>query len=631
MLKKLEQKIDILFIDAAHTFVGIFTDFFFLGKISKSGGGFLLFHNYSKKFPGKNPHWYRKRGKGQGWSDLTGHPAFKTQDTTKITTGAFATRFCAYMGHSTLALMGIDLKYVEILPEAEKTEGVGLVMAKTPDQNPNYFFDSYQKAGDKYNIPNPDVHNNELHIQSFRLIPMDFALTGQKATIYNTNPNSLLEDEKVFELRSIADLLVPHKLGAVVVPTTQFEIEAILDNFDIWSEPGFEPLWREDQDNRCGLVFMFNNDQSKQYEASIREKFAATKMSRFFSYLGFEYLGLEAEDDLYQRDYTKKVGTQGYKSGPNNQFFRTMQAARDLGHYVFQMETDCVPMRRGWLSALRTMLAQEPQFWILGSLYHGVETLSPAFKNHINGNAIYATGDVSFQAFLDNFWEPRTRQMVADVDRRLAYDCILEKIFTEQGESDPEVKALLAKHSDKFRTNEYLLNISGKRDLEDLSPTYRRDVLKKFPDAHILHNRTAQNRTVAEVAVRQAARLEVQKFPRLLMFDMTATGDGTATGEVKANLFGSWPDDRILQVARRGNGLVLVRPGGKGKWLQNAVSEAEALAAIQSFAPEALLYRPVPNVPHLHAFAMETIRNSDLPLATWMIRTSSSTKTTCDL
>lgn len=570
------------------------------------------------------PHWYKNRGKSQGWTDLSNTPAFRTSDTTKITTGAFATRFAAHMGHDVLALMGIDLKYVEILPEAEATEGVGLVMKETPKSNPNYFFDSYQQAGDKYNVPNPDVHGNELHIQSFRLVKKDFESFGQKTQIYNTNPNSLLEDEKVFELRSIDRLLIPHDLAAVVVPTTEFEIDALLANFDIWNIPDYSPRSATDIDNRCALIFMFNNRNSEQYETAIRQKFLDTGMERHFSYLGFEYLDLEGDDDLYERDYKRKVGEQGFKSGPNNQFFKTMQRARGLGRYVFQMETDCVPLRRGWLTELRRLLANSDPAWIIGSLYHGVETLSPSFKNHLNGNAIYAVGDPGFQNFLDTFWEPRTRQMVRDVDRRLAYDCILDKIFTEQKESDPEVQALLADHRDKFRPTEFILNISGKRDLEELSPNYRTLLLEKFTTAFILHNRTAQKWVADQAAASQTPTMSSHPVPidhpRLLIIDMTPMGNGTATGEVKSNLLGGWPQERLLQVAANGNdGFALVRPNGAGGYDVTPTPHEEMLAALEAFRPEIVLYRPLVDKPYLHDFAMSYLDQTDVPLVTWLM------------
>lgn len=579
------------------------------------------------------PHWYENRAQAQGWANLSQHPAFKTSDTSKITTGAFATRFAAYLGHDTVALMGIDLKYVEIIKEAEKTEGVGLVMRETPDSNPNYFFDSYQQAGDKYNIPNPDVHDNKLHIQSFQLIPNDFAQFGQHTKIVNTNPKSLLEAEKIFPLVPIDEVLTPHKMAAIVVPTTRFEIKAILANFDIWASAQYAPLERGDRDNRTALVFMFNNDSAKQHEAEIRARFDTTQMMRFFSGIQFEYLGLEDDLDKYERDYSKKVGDHGYKSGPNNQFFRTMYAAQDLGHYIFQMETDCVPLRAGWLTALRQHVADVPDFWVLGSAYHGVETLSPAFKDHINGNAIYAVGDPAFQGFVKTFWEPRTHAMVKGQDKRLAYDCILEKVFTEEKDNDPEVATLIKEHGEMFRFTEYVLNISGKADLTDLLPNYETDLVLRYRSAYILHNRTAQER-VAERIPTYVATLpgisahanpgafasNANAVPRLLILDMTAMGNGTATGEVKSNLFREWPADRLLQVASpTPDVLSLVRAIPEGGYNETRCEIDAVLSVIRGFAPDMILYRPLPDRTRLHALAMAVIDDLDLPLVTWVM------------
>jgi glycosyltransferase involved in cell wall biosynthesis len=556
------------------------------------------------------PHWYHKRGKEQGWSDLTTAPAFLTKDTTKVTTGSFATRFASYMGHTTLALMGIDLRYVEVLPEAESTGGIGLVIRETPRINPNYFFDGYQQTGDRYNIPNPKSHDDALHIQSFRLIKEDFVRNGLAVQILNVNPTSLLEHEKVFPLQSIDELLTPHELAAVVVPATKGDIDAILSNFEIWNDPRYSPLDTGETDNRCALVFAFNNRDAEGYERTIREKFASTGTRRYFSRIVFHYLGLDGEADRYERSYSERIGEQGYKAGPNNQFFLTISRTRNLGRYVFHMETDCVPLRRGWLSQLRRIAADAAGFWVMGSTYRGIETLSPSFRNHLNGNAIYAVGDPAFQEFVSSFWEPRTRRMVAEVDRRLAYDCILEKTFTEQRDTDPEVRQVFEKHRGKFRVTEYILNISGKRDLEELSSNYREELLQRFPDAYILHNRTAQQRTAGDVP----------SFPRLLIIDMTAMGNSSATGELKANLLRDWPRDRLLQIASPGNSrFSLVRPSSEGDFIATEASEAQVHAAVAGFFPELILYRPVSDLAHLHALAIQVIKQNDSPLVTWIM------------
>ena len=164
------------------------------------------------------PYLFELRGRGQGW-DPVDHPAFRTADQNKITTGAYALRFAAWLGHDRLGVAGVDLRYVEILPEAERTEGVGLKMRATPTSNPNYFFDDYQRAGDTYNIPNPDQHDNRLHIDSFRVLMQDFAANGVPARLVNTNPDSVLEQEKVMPLWPMERLLAPAGLAAVAVPT----------------------------------------------------------------------------------------------------------------------------------------------------------------------------------------------------------------------------------------------------------------------------------------------------------------------------------------------------------------------------------------------------------------------------
>lgn len=153
------------------------------------------------------PYWHRMRGKAMGLPPLFEHPAFKCSNTSKITTGAYAVRFMAYKGYANVALMGIDLKYIERLPEAETTSGIGLVMRETPKENPNYFFNDYQRAGDRYNIPNPDVHAGDLHPVSFEVVRQDFVSNKVRCTVVNTNPNSLLAERGIFPLADLDTLL----------------------------------------------------------------------------------------------------------------------------------------------------------------------------------------------------------------------------------------------------------------------------------------------------------------------------------------------------------------------------------------------------------------------------------------
>ena len=53
-------------------------------------------------------------------------------------------------------------------------------MPRTPDHNPNYFFDDYQRAGDQFNVPNPDAHGGDLHLASFRALRDDLAASDTR-------------------------------------------------------------------------------------------------------------------------------------------------------------------------------------------------------------------------------------------------------------------------------------------------------------------------------------------------------------------------------------------------------------------------------------------------------------------
>jgi len=53
-----------------------------------------------------------------------------------------------------VSILGMDNDYVEFLPECKKLEDGTLEITETPKDNPNYFFNDYQRKGDIYNVPN---------------------------------------------------------------------------------------------------------------------------------------------------------------------------------------------------------------------------------------------------------------------------------------------------------------------------------------------------------------------------------------------------------------------------------------------------------------------------------------------
>lgn len=72
-------------------------------------------------------------------------------------TGANSCQSGICMGYKKIILLGADCNYVEVVEGATGFKANGkwpqLKMDKTPDNNPNYFFDDYQQKGDVYNYP----------------------------------------------------------------------------------------------------------------------------------------------------------------------------------------------------------------------------------------------------------------------------------------------------------------------------------------------------------------------------------------------------------------------------------------------------------------------------------------------
>ena len=101
-----------------------------------------------------------------------------------------------------------------------------------------------------------------------------------------------------------------------------------------------------------------------------------------------------------------------------------------------------------------------------------------------------------------------------------------------------------------------------------------------------------------------------QKYPKIAIFDLTAIGDYSATGQIKRNLFADWPQENILGISgANGNNVKIL----KNKKRVNFPLE-DAFAEISLFNPDLIFYRPVPENQALHDFSMQIIKTLDLSL-----------------
>ncbi|HWK14965.1 MAG TPA: FkbM family methyltransferase [Rhizobiaceae bacterium] len=316
-------------------------------------------------------------------------------------------------------------------------------------------------------------------------------------------------DESIFTVQNTAATVStkaePRKslLGAVVIPSNSSEVPQILANFALWATPGFAPCIVEPQ-SKARLIISFNNDTAQAAELQLQAAFEKAGLERYFSSLSFVYCDLYGDKDRYERDYSKAVGQDGFKAGPNNQFFETLRLARGMGPYIFLMEADCVPIRPDWLSRLGHIVSEGDSFWIMGSAYRGAGTLDDQFRRHINGNAIYNVEDPEFIAFIQDWWRPKLASIIAEADKRIAYDCALELAFAKPWREDRDGWEKWKQVAHEFRFTTYIQNISGNVDINQPRADLVSSLLKD-PETYVVHNRK-----VAEAA---AAKLKAgEKF-----------------------------------------------------------------------------------------------------------------------
>ena len=99
-----------------------------------------------------------------------------------------------------------------------------------------------------------------------------------------------------------------------------------------------------------------------------------------------------------------------------------MQFAARFGGWTMQLELDCLPVEADWLDATQRVIDGGTRSWVIGTLFGGRNGMDRAFQNHLNGNALYKTGDPEFQTFLSNIWLPSITKLSRHWPN-LAYDC----------------------------------------------------------------------------------------------------------------------------------------------------------------------------------------------------------------
>ena len=211
-------------------------------------------------------------------------------------------------------------------------------------------------------------------------------------------------------------------LRCVAIPLVRRDIGPNLEKaLALWSDDRFFPRLNS-QVPRPHLMVMVNNASSEQL-ARVEAMFQAQpRLMTCFSGFSAHSADLKGDRDTYIRSPLIGCGVYGTRAGPSFLFLRTLQQAGGHGGFTLQIELDCLPVQAGWIEATQHAIDDHASAWVIGSLYAGTGEVDADTQSHLNGNALYRTGDGRFRSFLHELWLPR---LLEQTQRRpnLAYDC----------------------------------------------------------------------------------------------------------------------------------------------------------------------------------------------------------------
>jgi len=98
----------------------------------------------------------------------------------------------------------MDCNYKEFIPECVELNDGSLKIIKTPTDNPNYYFPSYQRKGDLYQKPNTERVHKQSWYDVRNIFLLFNTLMQKNIGIVNYNCNDTLDC--FFERKSVEDL-----------------------------------------------------------------------------------------------------------------------------------------------------------------------------------------------------------------------------------------------------------------------------------------------------------------------------------------------------------------------------------------------------------------------------------------
>ena len=108
--------------------------------------------------------------------------------------GTSAVTYAYFLAADKIHMLGMDCNYVEFIPECVQQKDGTLKIIKTPETNPNYYFDSYQRKGDIYNKPNTQRVHKESWFDLRNIIILYNILRQKEVRVFHYNTSDALDD-----------------------------------------------------------------------------------------------------------------------------------------------------------------------------------------------------------------------------------------------------------------------------------------------------------------------------------------------------------------------------------------------------------------------------------------------------
>ncbi|MBS0017212.1 MAG: tetratricopeptide repeat protein, partial [Arthrospira sp. SH-MAG29] len=218
------------------------------------------------------------------------------------------------------------------------------------------------------------------------------------------------------------------QVDCLLFPVIKKELEDLISYFDNILLPTQEPK---------SLTFVISIDQTWNDKdiKIVQEAINNSPAQACIKEVKFIACELQDFESIYIRDIPTDISTMvlpayGLKTGPNLQFFRSMQKLLNSDTKytgVLLQEVDTIPLKNMWVDLINKDIYNLKDALVIGSKYSGVSPLKPEQVNHLNGNAVYGLAHPLFKRFLE-LWERLVIQVAKKAPWK-AYDTATEWVI----------------------------------------------------------------------------------------------------------------------------------------------------------------------------------------------------------